>query len=312
MTLRMEDSIFPQNLTLDEAAVRLGTYPDASLDVILEALAATLTSDADAYLGYTDGNWPTYAAVLARFPSKPVLSMAVFASGLAEGYDGEPGDITPAAMPGCVRKSLAAGYRLPVVYASVSNVPAYLAALHAAGLAQGSDFRLLSAHYGSGQHVCGPATCGWPGVPACDGTQWTDAGAGAAGSLIDLSALNDDFFTGGAVSATGPASWDAADKTAFAAITDANRDYTAAAGLWWLDKALRNTVTTGMSAPQAALVRDAHAALTALLPAVPDADEIAAAVVAALPPGTAGLTQEDVEAAVRAVFAEAAVTPPAS
>jgi hypothetical protein len=53
---------------------------------------------------------------------------------------------------------------------------------------------LLSAHYGSGNHVCGPLTCRYPDVPPCDGTQWTDAAPGANGSQIDQSVLLGNFF----------------------------------------------------------------------------------------------------------------------
>jgi hypothetical protein len=84
----------------------------------------------------------------------------------------------------------------PVVYASASNIPPVLAALQAAGIGR-AEIRLLSAHYEAGRHICGPSTCALPGVPACDGTQWTDKAPGAGGSLIDESILNDDFFNGG-------------------------------------------------------------------------------------------------------------------
>jgi hypothetical protein len=312
-TLRMEDSVFPQNLTLAQAARRLGharslRHPFAggtSREVLLGELVAALTGTADAYLGYTDGAWPTYAAVRARFPSKPVLPMAVFSSGVAEGYDGEPGDITAAAMPGCVQRSLAAGMWRPVVYASVSNMGGYLAALHGAGLNQAAHFRLLSAHYGAGKHICGPATCDLISVPM-DGTQWTDATVGSGGSRIDESALNPDFF-GGTVSATGPASWDAADKTAFAAqmASVGVRDAGALAVLWWLTHGLSGA-TTGMTPGQMAQVQAFHDAAAALVPPLPTLAEFAAAVVAALPPAAVGgVTKADVEAAVGAEFAKA-------
>jgi hypothetical protein len=304
-TLRMEDSIFPQNMTLEQSAAHLGFEAGSlQLETVLTVLASQLTGAADAYLGYTDGAWPTYAAVRARFPSKPVLPMAVFSSGLAQGYDGEPGDITPAAMPGCVKRSLAAGMWRPVVYASVSNMPAYLSALHGAGLNQAAHFRLLSAHYGAGKHICGPATCGLISVPM-DGTQWTDAAAGAGGTLIDESALNLGFF-GGNVSATGPASWDAADRAAFAAAINADRDYGATATLWWLTHAVQGAVTPAMNPAQVADVKAFRAAVLALVPALPTLAEFAAAVVAALPPAAVGgLTRADVEAAVGAEFAKA-------
>ena len=163
--LVMQDSIYPQNLT----------------------------ATADAYLGYTNGKWPTWATVRARFPSKPVIAMTVFPGADAEGCDCESGDLTPAQVPPFVKAQLARGVYRPVVYASTSNVEGVLADLSATGIARAS-IRLLSAHYGDGQHICGPATCKWSGVPACDGTQWTDAAPGAGGSKIDQSCLLPNFF----------------------------------------------------------------------------------------------------------------------
>jgi hypothetical protein len=156
---------------------------------------ANLTPEADAYLGYVDGRWPTYHALVARFPGKPVLSMAVSADADALGCDREPGDLTASDVPPWVKRQLARGVQRPVVYASASNIPAILSAMRAAGISR-ADIRLLSAHYGAGRHICGPGTCAIPGVPACDGTQWTDRAPGTNGTLIDESILNDDFFSG--------------------------------------------------------------------------------------------------------------------
>jgi hypothetical protein len=162
---------------------------------------ANLTAGADAYLGYVDGRWPTFHALVARFPGKPVISMAVSSDADALGCDREPGDLDASVVPGWVRRQLTRGVDRPVVYASASNIPPVLAALRSAGIDRG-EIRLLSAHYGAGKHICGPATCALAGVPACDGTQWTDSAPGANGSLIDESILNDDFFTGGDVPIT--------------------------------------------------------------------------------------------------------------
>jgi|ERR1022692_2078097 hypothetical protein len=164
-TLTMQDSIYPQNLT----------------------------PGADAYLAYVNGKWPTYKAVVARFPGKHVLGMAVTAGVDAEGCDCEQWDLTAGQVPPFVKAQMARGVYRPVVYASASNIPAVLADLTAAGIPR-SDIRLLSAHYGAGEHICGPAGCKYPGVPPCDGTQWTDAAPGAGGSKIDQSWLLANFF----------------------------------------------------------------------------------------------------------------------
>jgi hypothetical protein len=165
MTLRMLDSITPANL-------RPG---------------------ADAYLGYTDGNWPTFPGLRRMFPGAHLLSMAVFAIDNAEGCDCEKGDLTIAQVPGWVQRQHARGVQRPVVYASASNMGAALAALQAAGITRAS-VRLLSAHYTYQPHICGPATCAYPGCPPCDGTQWTDKAQGLNGSLIDESLLDASFF----------------------------------------------------------------------------------------------------------------------
>jgi len=67
-----------------------------------------------------------------------------------------------------------------------------LAGLKAQGIGR-SQVRLLSAHYGIGEHVCAPAVPGC-GYPAADGTQWTDSFPGNGGASIDMSLLADDFF----------------------------------------------------------------------------------------------------------------------
>lgn len=172
MTLRMLDSIFVANL------------PDG----------------ADAYLGYVDGHWPTAAALKARFPQAHLLSMAVFASSDADGCDCEAGDLTPAQVPPWVLRQRRRGVTRPVVYASASAMSEVMRQLTMHAITRG-EVRLLSAHYltRSGRHwphICGPATCAYPGVPACDGTQWTDRAAGTGASLVDESLLLPGFFGG--------------------------------------------------------------------------------------------------------------------
>jgi hypothetical protein len=144
---------------------------------------ANLPPGADAYAGYADGRFANVAAVKARFPSARVLTIAVFASSDAECADCENGDMTPMQVPGWVARQQARGVHLPVVYASISQMPAVLAALAAAGITRG-EVRLWSAHYGAGKHIC----------PGMDGTQWTDLAHGTGSTLVDESVLPDDFF----------------------------------------------------------------------------------------------------------------------
>lgn len=170
MTLAMPDSIYPQNLP--------GGYP--------------------AYLGYRDGSWPDFEAERQRFPSARILGLAVTASDDAEGLDIEFRDATPDQAPGWAERQIIRGVRRPVLYASTGTMPAVIADLASAGISR-DRVRLLSAHYGLGEHICGPKgstlnACGYPGIPPMDGTQWTNEAPGLGGSRIDMSALDDSFF----------------------------------------------------------------------------------------------------------------------
>lgn len=173
MTLRMADSTVPANLP----------------------------AGYDAYAGYVDGSWPDCAAIRARFPGVPVLSIAAEADADADCLDREPYDATAQEAPGWVRRQQARGVHRPCVYASVSNMAEVIGELTRSAILR-AEVRLWSAHYGAGEHICGPATCKWPDVPAMDGTQWSDSQPGAGGSQIDASILLDGFFGG-----TVPPGW---------------------------------------------------------------------------------------------------------
>ncbi len=150
-----------------------------------------IPQDAEAVAGYVDGNWPTYPTLRAKFPHAYRLSVAVFAADDAEALDIENFDAWPGQAPGWVSRQQARGVRRPVLYCSVSKVADVLGALAKHRIAR-SQVRLWSAHYGVGEHICAPSTCGYPGLKvACDGTQWTDH---ALGRNLDQSALVDSFF----------------------------------------------------------------------------------------------------------------------
>jgi hypothetical protein len=151
-----------------------------------------LPHGADAYAGYVEGLFPTFAALKRQFTASGahLLSIAVFASGDAECLDIEPGDATNAQAPGWVKRQLARGAHRPCLYTSVGNMDALVTALGGAGISRAA-VRLWSAHYGQGKHICGPATCGLT-RHASDGTQWTDS---ALGRSLDESILLSDFFS---------------------------------------------------------------------------------------------------------------------
>jgi hypothetical protein len=152
----------------------------------------TLPHGADAYAGYVQGAFPTFAALKRLFAASGahLLSIAVFASGNADCLDIEPGDATIAQAPRWVKRQLARGAHRPCLYTSVSNMDALVTTLGGAGIPR-AEVRLWSAHYGQGKHICGPGTCGLT-RHACDGTQWTDT---ALGRILDESILLNDFFS---------------------------------------------------------------------------------------------------------------------
>jgi len=154
-----------------------------------------LPHGADAYAGYVQGLFPTFAALKRLFAASGahLLSIAVFASGDADCLDIEPGDATNAQAPGWVKRQLARGARRPCLYTSVSNMDTLVTALGGAGISRAA-VRLWSAHYGQGKHICGPGTCGLT-RHACDGTQWTDS---ALGRNLDESILLSNFFSSSA------------------------------------------------------------------------------------------------------------------
>lgn len=144
----------------------------------------------DAYAGYVDGRYENFDAVKAKFPDALILSIDVNATNTAaECLDVEPGDATNALAVQWVLAKIRAKALLIALYTSVSNMDALVAAMTAAGIPR-TAYKLWSAHYGYGAHICGPGTCGltkW----ACDGTQFTDT---AFGDSLDESLLQIDFF----------------------------------------------------------------------------------------------------------------------
>jgi hypothetical protein len=143
---------------------------------------------AKAVAGYVNGHWPTFASLMARFPNAYRLSIAVNASTDAECLDIENGDATPAQAPAWVKRQLQRGTKRPVVYSSVSQMPAVLSALTTAGIKR-SDVRVWTAHYTGKAHVC-TAACGYGTIDA-DATQYDNH---AFGKNLDASLCKPDFF----------------------------------------------------------------------------------------------------------------------
>lgn len=147
---------------------------------------STVPDNPPAVAGYVGGHWPTYVPLVQKFPKAHHLSIAVNASERARCLDIESGDAVVTDAPDWLRHKYI-GPGKPVLYTSAGNADALIHACGAGGIARG-QFLLWSAHYGQGEHLCGPHTCGYP---QADGTQWTDA---ALGRNLDQSILNNDFF----------------------------------------------------------------------------------------------------------------------
>jgi hypothetical protein len=151
----------------------------------------------DAYAGYENGLYQTMDQLAARFPGKRLLGISVFLADVGQFLDVERYDATPDQASAYWHMRRAAGVTRPGMYASISVMPDVVNALSNAGITR-TEYRLWSAHYQFGEHICGPSTCNYNAnvqrveTPWCDGTQWTNNGG-----LWDTSLLLDDFFIEG-------------------------------------------------------------------------------------------------------------------
>lgn len=138
----------------------------------------------DAYAGYLNGRWATWDALYKAFRpgTKPLLSIDV-TGGFPEAdcLDVEKGDASVADVAWWLDRAVAL-HPWPAVYVSVARAQAVIDA------AGGRRFRLWTAHYGQGEHICNPG-CGFGLDRGADGTQWIDHGG------WDESVLLSDFFS---------------------------------------------------------------------------------------------------------------------
>ena len=156
---------------------------------------------AQAYAAYVDGgigDQPNYNYIVSTFPNAYHLSIALFASDNADALDVEPGAASPSDVPGWYSRQKQSGSYRPCIYASVSTMASNVLSVLSQAKIPLSQVRLWSAHYGVGQHICGPASCGLISVEM-DGTQWTN---NALGRNLDESLLQGNFFDTSAVVTT--------------------------------------------------------------------------------------------------------------
>ena len=149
---------------------------------------------AQAYAAYVDGSLgdqPNYAYIVTAFPRAQHLSISLSGGVNADALDVEQYAAVPGDVPGWYARQKQRGIQRPCVYASVSTMQDSILPVLSQAKISRSGVRLWTAHYGAGEHICGPASCGDLSVEA-DGTQWT---SGALGRVLDQSELQDNFFT---------------------------------------------------------------------------------------------------------------------
>ena len=146
-----------------------------------------LPAHAYAYAGYLDGYYANFAQVKLAYPQAHLVGIVTRACDDGDALDVEPGDAAISQAPGWVARQHARGVARPIVYVSAANAQLMIDTLTAAGIARPAH-RLWLAHYGVGQHICGPGRCGFP---QADGTQFTSK---ALGRSLDESLVADDFF----------------------------------------------------------------------------------------------------------------------
>lgn len=128
-----------------------------------------IPSDAAAVAGYVDGQWRTFAQLVARWPHARRVSIATSPLSAAEVLDVEKGDAAPADVVWWIKRMRALGYRRPCIYADMSTMRAAVIPLldSTPGLSRPS-YRLWVADWTGEPHR--PA-----GFGAC---QWTSSSMG--------------------------------------------------------------------------------------------------------------------------------------
>lgn len=138
---------------------------------------SALPAGSKVYAGYTSGWWPTAVPLAQRFPSAKVITIAVNASHYAQCLDVEPGDATPAQVPGWITADKQHGFTKPCVYSSLSEWAQIRPLLSASTLA--SIFKWDADWTYSARLDAG-----------FDATQWTDHWNGRN---VDASVVTDAF-----------------------------------------------------------------------------------------------------------------------
>lgn len=155
---------------------------------------SAIPEDAKAVAGYVNGRYVTVPDLRKRYGhGTQIVTIAVTSAVVADCLDVEPGDATNSDAPRWFKdfKHQRPNDK-PIFYTSASNASALVATLAAAGIRRG-DYKLWTAHYGAGKHLCGPDTCKLTSHHA-DATQWTVA---SHGRNLDESVCRRSFWERG-------------------------------------------------------------------------------------------------------------------
>lgn len=169
-------------------------------DVNLSVEAAHITAKTKAIAGYVNGDFANWPAIVAKYSKAGKFLLSIDVQGNpsigAQCLDVEKGDAEISQAPGWCKTTRANGVAakdlryFPKLYVQESNAQALVSAMSAAGIVR-DTWMLWTAHYGKGEHICGPKTCGCP-VQA-DATQWSSTFDGAS---LDASLCYGYFFSG--------------------------------------------------------------------------------------------------------------------
>lgn len=145
---------------------------------------SNIPANAQMVAAYVDGDFANVAAMQARFPTIPILTIAVSSADQADALDVENGDASVASIDGWLADHALKGIvvKLPMIYMSLDTAKASFPTSHPNGC------YLWTAHYTYIEHICGPA-CGLP--YNADATQWTD---NPPNNPYDTSAVQDDIL----------------------------------------------------------------------------------------------------------------------
>jgi peptidoglycan hydrolase-like protein with peptidoglycan-binding domain len=152
----------------------------------------------EAVAAYGNGRFANYAAAKQQFPHAHLLEVDVSGQGIGNTGDFEAGDMAFSHAGSWAKGRMAAGVARPVVYFAVSNWPAVMQSLAAAGVSR-QHVRVWTAHYNGRPHLCS-AACGFGVTGTADATQWGSADARGtlpgpyAGRNIDVSETAGDFW----------------------------------------------------------------------------------------------------------------------